>query len=60
MAKRACPMCGEPVAEDAETCPHCREPLRKKKPSGEGDSTGGVIPYKNVRPSPGTTAPSFH
>ena len=48
MAARACPMCGEPVPADVETCPHCQEPLRRKKSSGEGDATGGVIPYKNV------------
>lgn len=48
MPKRACPMCGEPVSAEAETCPHCQEPLKKKRSGEEGDTTGGVIPYKNV------------
>lgn len=47
---KPCPMCGEDVSLNATACPHCGEKLRrttKSKSHGEGDATGGLIPYKN-------------
>ncbi len=41
---RFCPACGQP-APDAPSLP---EPDIYRPPTGDGDATGGLIPYKNM------------
>lgn len=44
-----CPVCGEKIVATARVCRFCGEQVGEPAPVGEeGDSTGGVIPYKNV------------
>ena len=44
-----CPVCGEKIVATANVCRFCGEQIGEGRPSQEeGDSTGGVIPYKNM------------
>ena len=44
-----CPVCGEKIIATASICRFCGEQVGEVRPSREeGDSTGGVIPYKNM------------
>lgn len=45
-----CRVCGESIPERARRCRHCGEDLEQSYDydNREGDSTGGVIPYKNM------------
>ena len=44
-----CPVCGEKIVATASVCRFCGEQVGEGGPSREeGDSTGGVIPYKNM------------
>ncbi len=46
--RRPCPVCGEMILADARLCRFCGEKLKPAAATDqEGDSTGGVIPYKN-------------
>jgi len=45
---RPCPVCGERIKTAARKCRHCGEEFDQvETPETEGDSTGGLIPYKN-------------
>ncbi|MBS0264610.1 MAG: zinc ribbon domain-containing protein [Planctomycetes bacterium] len=44
--RQPCPVCGESIKKSAKVCRHCGEKLTPKGES-QGDSTGGLIPYKN-------------
>jgi len=41
-----CPVCGEKILKEARVCRFCGEKFAPPATT-EGDSTGGVIPYKN-------------
>jgi hypothetical protein len=41
-----CPVCGEMIVKDARVCRFCGEKFTPPAAT-EGDSTGGLIPYKN-------------
>src|SRR5579872_2055347 len=45
--RHPCPVCGEMVLIGAGVCRFCGEKFKSAKSESEGDSTGGVIPYKN-------------
>lgn len=47
VARKACPVCGKMIAESAKVCRYCGEQFAPPPSQEEGDSTGGVIPYKN-------------
>lgn len=48
--RKPCPVCGEKIAAAARKCRYCGEMFDAPEiePKAQGDSTGGVIPYKNV------------
>lgn len=46
--RRPCPVCGEMIQQAAKVCRFCGEQFAARDADEEGDSTGGVIPYKNV------------
>ena len=48
--RQPCPVCGEQIAAAARKCRFCGEVFDAPEieQEAEGDSTGGVIPYKNV------------
>jgi hypothetical protein len=45
--RRPCPVCGEQILATAKVCRFCGEKFAPRPSDTEGDSTGGVIPYKN-------------
>lgn len=46
--RHPCPVCGEMILVDARVCRFCGEKFESAASDDkEGDSTGGVIPYKN-------------
>jgi hypothetical protein len=45
--RRPCPVCGEQILATAKVCRYCGEKFARAPSATEGDSTGGVIPYKN-------------
>src|SRR5262245_29355691 len=45
--RRPCPVCGEPILKTAKVCRFCGEKFAPSPSETQGDSTGGVIPYKN-------------
>ena len=45
--RRPCPVCGEEILTTAVVCRFCGEKFAPAHSATEGDSTGGVIPYKN-------------
>lgn len=46
--RRPCPVCGEMILVGAKVCRFCGEKFKSAAAEDqEGDSTGGVIPYKN-------------
>jgi hypothetical protein len=45
--RRACPVCGEQISVTAKVCRFCGEKFAPAPSETQGDSTGGVIPYKN-------------
>jgi hypothetical protein len=45
--RRACPACGEQIPVTAKVCRFCGEKFAPAPSETQGDSTGGVIPYKN-------------
>lgn len=45
--RRPCPVCGEQILATAKVCRFCGEKFAPAPSATEGDSTGGVIPYKN-------------
>jgi hypothetical protein len=47
-SRRPCPVCGEMILQAAKVCRFCGEEFSSRSADDEGDSTGGVIPYKNV------------
>jgi hypothetical protein len=46
--RRPCPVCGEQILATAKVCRFCGEKFAPAPSETEGDSTGGVIPYKNA------------
>ncbi len=46
--RKPCPVCGEAIAASARKCRFCGEEFGSVKKEEEGDSTGGLIPYKNA------------
>lgn len=48
--RQPCPVCGEQIAAAARKCRFCGESFDApaSETDTQGDSTGGVIPYKNV------------
>ncbi|MFM8288137.1 MAG: hypothetical protein ACKOGA_15565, partial [Planctomycetaceae bacterium] len=48
---KPCPVCGEQIRLAARKCRHCGEELEEREldDQEEGDSTGGLIPYKNPK-----------
>lgn len=49
---RNCPVCGEQIKAAARKCRHCGEIFEQTAGQNEvteGDSTGGLIPYKNPK-----------
>ena len=44
--RKPCPVCGEMIVVGAKICRHCGEKFGSTEKQ-EGDSTGGLIPYKN-------------
>jgi hypothetical protein len=71
MALKKCEECGQNVARDANQCPHCGHPLKKKsKTSGCGCLVAGIIllgiigaivsqDTKNEKPSPSGSSPKM-
>ncbi|MCY2964842.1 MAG: hypothetical protein NT069_14595 [Planctomycetota bacterium] len=45
--RKPCPVCGEAIAASARKCRFCGEEFDADKEE-KGDSTGGLIPYKNA------------
>lgn len=45
--RRPCPVCGEQILTNAKVCRFCGEKFSPAPSESQGDSTGGVIPYKN-------------
>src|SRR5262245_10695641 len=45
--RRPCPVCGEQILATAKVCRFCGEKFAPAPSETQGDSTGGVIPYKN-------------
>src|SRR5215510_11170636 len=45
--RRPCPVCGEEILATARVCRFCGEKFAPAPSETQGDSTGGVIPYKN-------------
>ena len=45
--RRSCPVCGEQILATAKVCRFCGEKFAPAPSETQGDSTGGVIPYKN-------------
>jgi hypothetical protein len=45
--RRPCPVCGEQILATAKVCRFCGEKFAPSPSETEGDTTGGVIPYKN-------------
>lgn len=45
-----CPRCQHALAPNAQACSNCGNPLRPygAPAAPQGDSTGGIIPYKNA------------
>jgi len=46
--RRPCPVCGEQILATAKVCRFCGEKFAPAPAESQGDSTGGVIPYKNM------------
>jgi hypothetical protein len=45
--RRPCPVCGEQILATAQVCRFCGEKFAPAPSETQGDSTGGLIPYKN-------------
>lgn len=48
--QRPCPLCGEMIGQQDKQCSYCGEDVKRPPKAGSpsaGDSTGGLIPYKN-------------
>jgi hypothetical protein len=45
--RRPCPVCGEQILATAKVCRFCGEKFAPAPSETQGDSTGGLIPYKN-------------